>query len=234
MTMQMFDLAGAEDARRISPFCWRVRMALAHKGLPVETLPWRMVEKDAIAASGQGKVPVLIDKGEVVSDSWAIFEYLDKTYPDRPALFTGGPEAEPVYSFARHWVDAELIPAVARMVMADFFEHLHEKDHAFFRETREAMFGTTIENFSAGREAKVVDFRARLGPLRRQFAAMPFASGQAPGLVDYLIFSAFMWSRSVSSFALVSSDDVVAQWVERMLDAHGGLARSSPGYDSVS
>ena len=38
MTIQMFDLAAAEPDRRFSPYCWRTRLALAHKGLPVETI----------------------------------------------------------------------------------------------------------------------------------------------------------------------------------------------------
>ena len=35
--------------RRFSPFCWRARMALAHKG-QVETKPWRFTEKDKLPA----------------------------------------------------------------------------------------------------------------------------------------------------------------------------------------
>lgn len=232
MTLQLHDLAGQEDARRISPFCWRARLALAHKGLPVETLPWRMVEKDAIAASGQGKVPVLCDGDVVVADSWAIFEYLDDSYPDRPVLFAGGPAARPAYALIRSWADGELLPLVARMIMVEFLDHLHEKDRAFFRETREAMFGTTIEKLCAGREERVLDFRARLAPLRRQLGEAPFAAGDAPGLADYIIFSIFMWSRSVSGFALVGNDDAVAGWFGRMLDAYDGLARSAPGYEA--
>src|SRR6266446_7829836 len=68
MAIKLYDLAGAETDRRFSPYCWRARMALAHKGLEVETIPWRFAEKDAIAFSGQGRVPVLIfaiDPGEI-------------------------------------------------------------------------------------------------------------------------------------------------------------------------
>jgi glutathione S-transferase len=233
MNLTLHDLAGQDDDRRISPFCWRVRLALAHKGLSVDTLPWRMVEKEAIAASGQGKVPVLRDEERVVADSWAIFEYLDDRYPDRPVLFAGGVEARPAYALIRSWADGELLPLVARMIMADFFAHLHEKDRAFFRETREAMFGMSIEKLCEGRESRVFDFRARLAPLRRQLGEAPFAAGAAPGLTDYIIFSIFMWSRSVSDFALLDRGDAVAGWVDRMLDAHGGLARSAPGYEAV-
>lgn len=53
---QMYELAGTEDARKTSPFCWRIRFALRHKGLKFDSLPWRRVEKDRIAVTGQGKV----------------------------------------------------------------------------------------------------------------------------------------------------------------------------------
>ena len=81
MSMQLYDLAGAEPERRFSPYCWRTKLALVHKGLAAETIPWRFMDKDVIAFSGQEKVPVLIDGGNVISDSWAIATYLEKTYP---------------------------------------------------------------------------------------------------------------------------------------------------------
>lgn len=64
-------------------------MALLHKGLDVETIPWRFTEKDMIAFSGQEHVPVLVDGDTVVSDSFAIALHLEETYPDRPSLFGG-------------------------------------------------------------------------------------------------------------------------------------------------
>jgi hypothetical protein len=32
MAIKLYDLAGAKSERRFSPFCWRTKMALAHKG----------------------------------------------------------------------------------------------------------------------------------------------------------------------------------------------------------
>ena len=58
------------------------KMALAHKKLAVETIPWRFTDKAAIAFSGQERVPVLIDGERWVNDSWAIADYLETTYPD--------------------------------------------------------------------------------------------------------------------------------------------------------
>ena len=54
--MKLFDLSGEEDDRKISPYCWRIRLALAHKELNFASVPWRAEEKDAIAFSGQGQV----------------------------------------------------------------------------------------------------------------------------------------------------------------------------------
>ena len=58
MGLQLYDLAGAEPERRFSPYCWRIKLALMHKGLPFDTIPWRFTDKDVIAFSGQGRVPV--------------------------------------------------------------------------------------------------------------------------------------------------------------------------------
>src|SRR4029079_10376464 len=81
MAIVMHDLAGADPARRFSPYCWRAKLALAHKGLTVETIPWRFTETDALAFSGQARVPVIRDGHRVVFDSWSIAEYLEDTYP---------------------------------------------------------------------------------------------------------------------------------------------------------
>jgi hypothetical protein len=32
MSLKLFELVGTDAARPFSPFCWRTRMALAHKG----------------------------------------------------------------------------------------------------------------------------------------------------------------------------------------------------------
>ena len=94
MSIILYDLAGAEADRRFSPFCWRTRMALAHKGLEVETVPWRFTEKDKLPKPNRGRVPVIVDDDRVVHDSTAIADYLEERYPDRGAVWrhprTGG------------------------------------------------------------------------------------------------------------------------------------------------
>jgi len=69
VSIKMYDLAAAEPERRFSPFCWRTKMALAHKGLEFETIPWRYADKPAIAFANWDRVPVIVDKNLPVADS---------------------------------------------------------------------------------------------------------------------------------------------------------------------
>jgi hypothetical protein len=56
MTIKLYELAGAEDNRRFSPSCWRIRFVLGHKQLEFETVACRFTDKDVIAFFGQDKV----------------------------------------------------------------------------------------------------------------------------------------------------------------------------------
>ena len=69
MPITLYDLAGIEPERRFSPFCWRAKMALAHKGLAVDTVPWRFTEKDKLPKPNDGRVPVIVDDGRVTPEN---------------------------------------------------------------------------------------------------------------------------------------------------------------------
>jgi glutathione S-transferase len=228
MTMlKLYDLAGADDNRRFSPYCWRIKLALAHKGLAVETIPWRFTEKDRIAASGQGRVPVLVDGGKWVADSWNIACYLEDAYPDRPSLFGGG-AGRALSRFYVGWADGVLQPAMARLIVRDIVDHLHPKDRDYFRKSREERFGKTLEEVVADREKNLPAFRTALAPLRMVLKDQPFLGGVTPLQADYIVFGGFQWARAISAWPLLEKDDVVHAWRERILDLYGGLARKAP------
>jgi glutathione S-transferase len=227
--IQLYDLAGAEDDRRFSPYCWRVKMALKHKGLEFETIPWHCTEKEAIAFSGQGLVPVLVDGGRSVHDSWDIALYLEQAYPSRPALFEGG-ESQALAQFFNHWTWRTLHPPLNRVILLDIYRHLHPKDQPYFRETREKRFGMTLESFAADPKKGLADFRGALEPLRPALVQNLFVSGKGPGFADYILFGVFQWARVVSPARLLEPDDPIYPWRERMLDLFGGYARQAKGY----
>ena len=69
----------------------RVTLALAHKGLQVESVPVDPADRSEVAlASGQELVPVLVDGSTVVSDSTAILEHLEDRFP-APPLYPSDP-----------------------------------------------------------------------------------------------------------------------------------------------
>jgi glutathione S-transferase len=227
--LELHDLAGAEDDRRFSPYCWRSRMALAHKGLSVKTIPWRFTEKDRIAASGQGRVPVLVDAGRWIADSWTIANHLEESYPDRPSIF-GGSSGRAMSRFYNAWTDSFLLPGLIRFAALDIWRHVHEKDKDYFRRTREERLGATLEKFVSDREQRLEGFRQSLTPLRMTLQAQPFLGGDGPLYPDYIVFGGFQWVRCISDFKLLAADDPVAVWRGRMLELFDGLAGKAKGY----
>jgi glutathione S-transferase len=222
---QLFELCGTDPARVFSPFCWRSRMALAHKGLDFESVPWRFTETGRLAFAKHDKVPVLVDGARTVADSWAIAQYLDEAYPDAPSLLRGNPHP---YLFVAAWNDTVLQSGIARLVVSDIPPLLAPEQAAYFHASREKRFGMTLAEVTAGREAKLPDFRATLAPLRQALKGRAFLGGDAPDYGDHIVFGSFMWARSTSPLRLIEPDDAIHAWRERMLDLHGGMARRAP------
>lgn len=230
MTLKLFELVGTDPARPFSPFCWRTRMALAHKGLTAETVTWRFTDKAALAPYKAEKVPVLIDGDTSIADSWAIAGYLEDTYPDRPSLF-GGEGGRAMARMLNWWGDIAIVGGIFPLIAADIVTRLPPEDAAYFRKTREARIGgVRLEDAAANRDKDVVVFRKSLDPMRLTLRSQPFLGGDAPNYADYIVFGGFQWARVVSPFKLLAEDDLIHAWREKLLDAFDGVARNSPGY----
>ncbi len=229
MAIKLYDLAGAEDDRRFSPYCWRVKMALKHKGLDFETIAWRFTEKDALTPYKASSVPVLLDGNESVADSWAIALYLDEVYPSRPRLFSGT-EARTLCDFFNQWAVKALHPVLLRVIIMDLFGKVAEKDKAYFRESREKRFGMTLEQRGADPKGAVAAFRGALDPVRPVLVQNDFLSGNGPGFADYILFGTFQWARTISPTRLLEPDDPIYAWRERLLKMYDGYAWKAKGY----
>ena len=74
------------DAARC-PYCARVRIALAEKGLPYETIEIDLSNRPRwiYELNATGRVPIL-DDGFVLPESEVIMAYLEERYPDPPLL----------------------------------------------------------------------------------------------------------------------------------------------------
>src|SRR6202142_1026232 len=85
--VRLYELA-LEDGRSASPFVWRIRYALAHKGIPFETVYLGFTEIPAVCGGKFKTVPILEHADTALAESWDIAEYLDRAFPDRPPLFS--------------------------------------------------------------------------------------------------------------------------------------------------
>lgn len=226
---KLFELCGTETERVFSPFCWRTRMALAHKDLQAETIPWRFTEKEAIAPHQSDKVPVFLDGDTAVADSWAIANYLEDTYPDRPSLF-GGEGGRAMGRMLNWWGDTAVVGGIFPMIVKDIYDHLRPADQPYFRKTREARLGKTLEEAGTNRDTAVEAFRQTLNPMRLTLKTQPYLGGTSPNYADYIVFGPFQWARAISPFKLLKEDDPIYTWREALLDAFDGMARKSPGY----
>ena len=229
MSIRLFELAGADETRRFSPYCWRTCLALAHKGIEWQTIPWRFTDQDRIAPYGSRTVPVLLDGDTAVVDSWNIAGYLDTAYAGRPPLF----ECEAARAeglFIKFWTERALHPLITRMVVLDIVEVAAEQDRRYLRESREKRLGRPLEAVVADRDETLVKFRETLEPLRAMLGVQPFVGGAAANYADYTVFGTFLWARGVSPFRLLVPDDPIHGWRERMLDLFGGLARHATGF----
>jgi glutathione S-transferase len=229
VTLKLFELVGTDDRRPFSPYCWRTRMALAHKGLEAASIPWRFTQKSAIAPHGSEKVPVLLHADGAVVDSWVIANYLEDKFPHSPSLF-GGQGGRALSRMMNWWGDIAVVGGIFPLVVADIPAHLAPVDAEYFRTSREARLGRPLEQVRESRDAAVAGFRKSLEPMRLTLKTQPYLGGDAPTYADYIVFGGFQWAQVISPFRLLEASDPIYAWREKLLDAFDGLARSSPGY----
>jgi glutathione S-transferase len=227
----LYELTGAEDARRFSPYCWRIRMSLRHKGLPFEGIPWRFIEKERLVPAGSQLVPVIRDGERWVHDSMAIAEYLEERYPDRPSLF-GSAHGAALARLVAAWTDRTVQLNASRPILMDIYACLHPGDRDYFRTTREKRFGKPLEEVCPDPQAELPSFRLLLEPARRVLLKQAYLAGEAPNYADYALYGTFMWWRMTSRLAPFEQSDVMSDWLARMdgaCEGEGARALAAAG-----
>jgi glutathione S-transferase len=227
MAIVLYDLCGADPEVRFSPHCWKIKMALAHKGLAFETRPTPFTKVTDIGGGFSKTVPVIDDGGRLVRESFDIAVYLEETYPDRPSLF-GGEGGRSEAKFIESWALTEVHPLLLTLIVLDIHNQLGPDDQAYFRDSREKRLARVLEEIQTGREERVAAFREKLSPMRLMLKRQPFMGGAAPLFADYILFGALQWARVVSPFPVLAPDDAVTAWFDRCLALHGGVGASMP------
>lgn len=224
MSITLYSLCGTDRARPFSPHCWKIVMALRHKGLEYVEEPLAFTAIPKVEDGATKTVPLLRDGDRLVSDSFAIATYLDEAYPDRPTLF-GGEAGRAAARFVEGFSQSVIHGAVTKIAILDIHDMLEPVDQSYFRESRRQRLGRDIDDFAAGRQAEIEAFPAKLQPLRMMLAHQQFIGGSSPLFADYIVFGALQWLRITTGSVHLPGDDPVLAWFERLLNLHNGVAR---------
>ena len=192
------------------------RFSLAYKGLPYKTV-WVELSDIATTLKAAGippssirpdgtpdyTCPAIYDPSTKtsLSESALIAEYLDKQYPDTPKIFPVGSRALQ-YAFLDQFLGS-IVPLFQFAVPATY-RILNKESDAYFRATREAMFGTKIENITptgAEREVEWAKVKAVFntvdGWLQLAKADGPYLLGKEPGFVDFVVAGYVLWMKNI-------------------------------------
>ncbi|CAA7271308.1 unnamed protein product [Cyclocybe aegerita] len=183
------------------------RYCLNYKRIPYKT-EWveypdiePLCKKLGIAPTGQKEdgsgrdhytLPAIYDPstGSYVSDSFAIAEYLDKTYPDTPKLFPNDTTA--LQAVFTEVFRAKLAPLWA-FILPSICTILNPRSEEYFRRTREATFGKALEELLPKGEVAVAEwakYRDALTEVDKWYAKN---GGKGP----YLLGETFSWGDLV-------------------------------------
>lgn len=152
----------------------RVRIALNHKGVNYES---RYIDQDRgqhqdqkyLRLNPQGLVPALVLEDEtVITQSFAILEYLEERYPERPLLPRDPEQRARVRSFAQ-------------TVVADFTPLIIMRVFRYMRDSMELSFDQRRGWYEHWCHT---GFAALESVLERDHGDTPFCYGQAPTLAD--------------------------------------------------
>lgn len=163
----------------ISSAAARVRIALALKGLSVETLPVTILgdkpenrSEEFLRINPQGLVPALVtDKGTLITQSIAIIEYLDELQPQPPLL-------------PADIEDRALSRAVAIAIAAE----IHALVPPRIARRLSAIPGMTPETIGAWNRHWTVEGLTAVNSLIAARRNGPFIGGDLPSLGDILLF----------------------------------------------
>jgi len=211
--MKLYELAAA-DGRRFSPYCWRIRMALALKGMAAEAAPVEFLAIPGICGGTGKSVPTLeLDDGEVIVDSFEIARRLDLMQPDR-LLFTS-PAAQHHCRVIEGWANTAAAAEVRNMMIMDIWQAQSPENQAYFRASREKRFGRTLEDIQQGREERVKPFNeVTLAPAAHALAQADWLGGDAPDYADCLLFGSLVWGPIISDFPILQGGPI-KDWFDR-------------------
>jgi len=102
-----------------SMFCEKIRIVLAMKKVPYDTVDVKADErKSLLAFSSQRKVPTMDFEGKCIQDSTDLALYLEEKYPE-PSIYPSNPSDKGLCMMLEDWADEDLNQAIRRIRNAE-------------------------------------------------------------------------------------------------------------------
>jgi glutathione S-transferase len=213
-----------------SPFCLKARICLQLKGVPFRRVALTVARRRELRRLNPlGKVPVLVEGGEVVVDSSAIARHLEARYPE-PALLPADAAARAFCTLVEDWADEALYFLVCGLKWlnpanraAALENSLADVDAGLLRPVvartlvrrvtrRYATFGYSVEHVAEFTER----MRDHLGTVAALVDGKRFLLGRTPTLADIAVFVQVHWMQRYAEGRLVDEVPGVRAWLGRL------------------
>ncbi len=224
MTIQFYELAGENTDIKFSPFVWRTRMALLHKGLDFESHAWQFKDR---TSTEHKTVPAIYDNGKMISDSFEIAKYLDAQYPDKPTLMNGA-EGEAHAQLVSAICNNLIFFTAVTMAIYPVSQILDNESAPYFLETREGKFGKKLSEINADdRDAAKENLKKGLAAFEDTLGISDYLGGEKPTYADYTLFGVLKWI-DVVAYRPVDDSSNVGKWFDRISNLYNGNAANAP------
>ncbi|KAA1474762.1 hypothetical protein DENSPDRAFT_841391 [Dentipellis sp. KUC8613] len=234
MTQQpliLYDIPLSLPYKAWSPNPWKARLALDAKGIPYRTV-WVEYPQIADLCKRIGAehtqirpdgphytLPVVQDPntGAVVSDSFKIAQYLDKTYPDTVRLIPDGTAA-----FQAMFIDVtsqKIMFPMLKTFIEKIATLLNPSSSEYFRRTREAALGAKLEEIAPQGPARdavwkeVLDGMSLVSKWEAESKG-DFIMGETVSFADLAILGLLQWVK-------VMEGEESKEWKD-VMNADGG------------
>ncbi|KAK0478679.1 hypothetical protein EDD18DRAFT_1086905 [Armillaria luteobubalina] len=217
-SLTLYDIPSTLPSKAWSPNIYKVRYVLNYKGLAhhtewvefpdIEAL-YKRLGAQASATQADGVTPLYTcpllhdhSTGALVSDSAAIARYLDKTYPETPAVIPAGTDAFH-YAFAEAVVAHFRVTALWRFTLAKTTSILNPVSEEYYRRTREAKLrtGQRVEDTvlkGEERESEWAKLKEAFGKVDKWYGKGDrYVMGDVVSYVDITLCASIMWLRTL-------------------------------------
>jgi glutathione S-transferase len=181
-----------------SPNCQRVKVVLAEKQLPYETIPVDLKKGEQKKAAflklnPYGKVPVIIDGATVLYESLIINEYLDEKYPEPPLMPTDHAKRAKIRILTDYGMTHVDVP---------------------YQKIRHELLKDEKDRNQETIDAAKTDLKNRLQRLEREIGDQPYLAGEF-SLVDAALIPRFIRMEGMGVFPDPSLPKL-GDWLNRM------------------